>query len=294
MNLTQARLEFKFLLKAARPGFWPTQLWFYLLPLAQIPLLHSSRFWLGAAYFSVGLGFLLYGWNDLVDAETDHFNPRKDSFLFGARGSREQLARLPWWIALVQLPFVAAFVWLEGPRMLVWFVGLVFATAVYNHFPPAGLKSKPPFEILNQLGYLLVFVGSSWLNRVPQLPWATFAFAGLFAMHSHLFGEVMDIAPDRAAGRQTTATYLGAQRAKFLIAGFLGGECVIVAAAFQSVPIAAALAAAAGWFVLDACWLWRERPYSAAQMKAFFLGWNAVALGSAVWIWRTGALSTLR
>src|SRR4051812_17813800 len=108
-NSGKYRGEFAFLVKVSRPGFWLTQLWFYLLPLAQAPLLDSPRFWFGVIYFSVGLGFVLYGWNDLVDAETDQLNPRKDSFWFGARGSREQLARLPGIIALVQLPFVVGF-----------------------------------------------------------------------------------------------------------------------------------------------------------------------------------------
>jgi 4-hydroxybenzoate polyprenyltransferase len=31
-----------------------------------------------------------------------------------------------------------------------------------------------------------------------------FVFGALFAMHSHLFGQIMDVAPDRLAGRRTT------------------------------------------------------------------------------------------
>jgi 4-hydroxybenzoate polyprenyltransferase len=293
-NLAELRSEAAFLLKASRPGFWITQLWFYLLPLAQVPVWDSPRFWLGAVYFSIGLGFVLYGWNDLVDAETDQLNPRKDSFLFGARGTPRQLARLPWIIALVQLPFVVAFTLLIGPRMLVWFGALFAATALYNHFPPSGLKGRPPFELLNQLGYLLVFVGSSWLNDVPQLPWATFVFGALFAMHSHLFGEIMDVDPDRAAGRRTSAGILGVQRAKLLLSGFLVTECVLILSYFENRVVAGALAAGAGWFVFDALVLWRDRGYTPAQMKFFFVSWNLVALGSAGWIWQTAALSSAR
>jgi 4-hydroxybenzoate polyprenyltransferase len=293
-NRVGVRAELCYLLKVSRPGFWLTQIWFYLLPLAQHELFDSPRFWLGIVYISFGLGFVLYGWNDLVDAETDALNPRKDSFLFGARGTPSQLARLPWQIALVQLPFAIAFVWLDGPRMLGWFAALFAATALYNHCPPSGLKGRPPFELLNQLGYLLVFVLSSWLNQVPQLPWPTFVFGALFAMHSHLFGEIMDLTPDRAAGRATSATVLGARPAKCLIAAFLVVECVIVFTCFKQPLIAAGLGAAAAWFVCDALFLWRDRDYTEGQMRFFFVAWNVVALASMVWMWRTAALSTVR
>lgn len=283
-----------YLLKVSRPGFWLTQVWFYLLPLAQVRLLESPRFWLGIVYISFGLGFVLYGWNDLVDAETDRLNPRKDSFLFGARGTPVQLARLPWQIALVQLPFCVVLVWLDGWRMLGWFAALLGATAFYNHLPPSGLKGRPPFEVLNQLGYLLVFVFSSWLNDVPQLPWATFVFGGLFAMHSHLFGEIMDCGPDRAAGRRTTATVLGIVRTKVLLVAFLAVESALVFACFKNAWIGLGLAGAAGWFVADAAWLWRDRPYSAREMRLFFVAWNVVAAASMAWLWQTGALSVMR
>ncbi|HEX2853717.1 MAG TPA: UbiA family prenyltransferase [Opitutaceae bacterium] len=293
-SIASGRAELGYLLKVSRPGFWLTQLWFYLLPLARVPVLDSGRFWLGAIYFSIGLGFALYGWNDLVDTETDRFNPRKDSLLFGARGTPDQLGRLPWVIAFVQLPFVVIFTLIEGPRMAVWFAALFAATVLYNHFPPSGLKGRPPFELFNQLGYLLVFVGSSWLNQVPQLPWPTFVFGGLFAMHSHLFGEIMDIGPDRAAGRRTTASVLGVTRTKVLLVAFLAAESGVVFAFFKNPLVGGALGLAAVWFLLDALVLWRDRPYTAAQMRFFFLGWNAVALASMAWIWQTGALSFVR
>ena len=135
--------------------------------------------------------------------------------------------RCPLRIFLVQLPFACCFVWLEGPKALVWLAALTLSTAVYN-WPPPGFKGRPPFDVLNQVGYLLVFVLSSWLNRVPQLPWQTYLFGALFAMHAHLFGEIMDVEPDRLAGRRTTATTIGAVPAKALIAALLAAEGVLV------------------------------------------------------------------
>jgi 4-hydroxybenzoate polyprenyltransferase len=188
---------FNFAVKASRPGLWATAAWFYLLPLGGKHVFDSPRFWLGLTYVTLPLGLIIYGWNDIADAEIDQFNPRKGTFLFGARGSHEQLAKLPLQIAVMQAIFAAIFLTFIGPKILLWFAALMISTAIYN-LPRYGLKSHPPFDILNQAGYLLVFVLSSWLNHVPQLHWPAMLFGALFAMHSHIFGEVMDFGPDKA------------------------------------------------------------------------------------------------
>ncbi len=125
------RSEAVFLLQASRPGLWLTAIAFYMLPLGQRAVFHSLAFWLGALYVSFPMGLLLYGWNDIVDYEADRLNPRKGTFLFGARGTREQLRRLPLRIALVQLPFVVAITMLGGTKMLLCFTGMMAAG-----FPP--------------------------------------------------------------------------------------------------------------------------------------------------------------
>jgi 4-hydroxybenzoate polyprenyltransferase len=236
------------------------------------------------------LGLIIYGWNDIADADIDKFNPRKGTFLFGARGSQEQLRRLPLEIALAQAIFAAVFLLLTGPKVLLWFAGLIAFTAIYN-FPRYGLKQIPPCDILNQAGYLLVFVLSSWLNHAPQLRWPAMLFGALFAMHSHVFGEVMDIGPDRQSGRRTTATVIGAIPSKLLISGMLMIEALLTYRNYADPWISGTLAFGAIWFVFDAQVLWRNRPYSLKTMQVFMLGWNAIAIGSMGWIWSNAALT---
>jgi 4-hydroxybenzoate polyprenyltransferase len=279
-----------FIVKASRPGLWATAVWFYLLPLGRRHIFHSSGFWLGLVYVTLPLGLIIYGWNDVADADIDRFNPRKGTFLFGARGSRDQLARLPLQITYVQIVFVGIFSYLIGAKVLLWFAALAAFTAIYN-LPRYGLKGQPPFDILNQTGYLLVFVLSSWLNHVPQLRWPAMLFGALFAMHSHVFGEIMDIEPDRLSGRRTTATVIGMPPSKFLISSMLVVEALLVYKYFGDIWISAALAFGAVWFLLDALVVWRSRPYSLAQMRIFMLGWNAIALGSMGWVWSTASLA---
>ncbi len=279
-----------FLLQVSRPGLWSTTVMFYLMPLGRADLLHSGKLWLGLFFVLFPLGMLLYGVNDIVDAENDALNPRKGTFMFGSRGAREQLAALKWQIAVVQIPFVAVFYFLVGPRILWWYAVLLLAVGLYNA-PGIGWKGRPPFDVMIQASYLLVFVLSSWLNNAPQLPWQTFVFGALFAMHSHIFGEVMDIEPDRLSGRRTTATFIGRVRAKFLIAAFLCIETSLIWTSFRDWIFAVFLAIGAVWFLLDATLLWKQRAYTPKQMRLFLWGWNAAALLGMFWNWSHGTLT---
>jgi len=279
-----------FLLQVSRPGLWSTTAMFYLMPLGHADFLHSGKLWLGLIFVLFPLGFLLYGVNDIVDAETDAVNPRKGTFMFGSRGAREQLAALKWQIAVVQIPFVAAFYFFVGPRILWWFALLLLAVGVYNA-PGIAWKGRPPFDVMIQASYLLVFVLSSWLNNAPQLPWQTFLFGAMFAMHSHIFGEVMDIEPDQSCGRRTTATVIGRVRAKFLIAAFLCIETTLVWINFRDWVITSFLAFGALWFLADATLLWKTRAYTPKQMRLFLWGWNAAALMGVFWNWTHGTLT---
>ena len=177
--------------------------------------------------------------------------------------------------------------------MLVCLAGMAAAAAVYN-WPRYGLKSRPPLEILNQAGYLFVFLLSSWMNRVPQLRWPGLLFGALFAMHSHVFGEIMDLEPDSSIGRRTTAVVIGRGPAKLLIATFLAAETALVYEFFRDPLLTGFLLASAAWFVLDATLLWRSRPYAPAQMRFAMLAWNAIALGTMPWVWWKASLVVLR
>ncbi len=165
-----------FTIKVARPGFWTTSLWFYLLPLGQRHMFGSWTFWLGCFYVTFPLGLLIYGWNDLVDAETDRLNPRKGTFLFGARPDAAQLAALP---ARIFPRAIAVRVFVR----LVWKARGPSSGSPRYALPPRrttgprpGFKGRPPFDVLNQTRLpARVRAQFSWLNRAPQLPWQTFA-----------------------------------------------------------------------------------------------------------------------
>src|SRR5262245_16443232 len=101
--------NFTFLLQVSRPGLWTTTILFYLMPLGHNLNLSSPAFWLGLFYIIFPLSLLLYGVNDIVDAEGDRHNPRKGSYMFGSRGVDQQLRSLRWQIAAWQFPFLCLF-----------------------------------------------------------------------------------------------------------------------------------------------------------------------------------------
>ena len=145
-----------FWLKVSRPGLWFATIWLYLLPTGQMEEIWTSvPFWLGFFYVTFPLNFMVYGWNDMVDRATDELNPRKDSYWFGAKGTKEQLAQLWKPMLVVQLicfPFLFYFM---GMPMVWLMLGFVMINGLYN-LPENGLRSQPPLELLCQVGYLLI------------------------------------------------------------------------------------------------------------------------------------------
>jgi 4-hydroxybenzoate polyprenyltransferase len=269
--------------QVARPGLWPTQLWFFLLPMAGQDVFGSASFWVGAIYVCFPLGLLLYGWNDVGDADTDRNNPRKKSWLFGGRPNESLRRRLPWIIASVQLPFVIAFVALAGAKMLLWFAAVLVSNAAYNTL---GWKRLPLLDMVSQVGYLLIFVLASWLCRLELLSVPVMIFGGLFAMHSHLFAELMDLDEDRRAGRRCTAIVLGPTATKRLLSLMMWIEAAIAAVYFQGSVVALFMASGATFFLFDAAW--GPPRYSLRFMRAFFVAWNVLVVGTLYLVWRDG------
>lgn len=279
-----------FYLKVSRPGLWFATLWLYLLPTSQMTDIYQSWiFWYGLFYVCFPLNFLVYGWNDIVDYETDALNPRKDSFWFGARGSKEQLQVLWRAIAFSQLLFFPVLIWAGGWKVGLFLLIFILINGLYN-LPERGLRSHPPLELLCQVGYLLVVPLSIWVNQLDGLPWQTYLYLFLFAMQSHIMGEVMDIVPDRKAGRKTTGTVLGTKRTKLLIIGIVMLEVALLFSIYQEYIFGGLLAAGLVWLLLDVFLIYKDKQYTVLEMKLFALMSNVVAIMSMAYVWWSGCL----
>jgi 4-hydroxybenzoate polyprenyltransferase len=278
-----------FWLKVSRPGLWFQTLWLYTLPTSRLPILHSPLFWLGLVYVTFPLNFLVYGWNDIVDFENDRLNPRKDSFLFGARGTREQLSHLPIAMAAAQVPFFIAFVVLRGGVIAALLGAMLIVNLLYN-LPRSGWRGRPPLELINQAGYLLLLPMSVLLNATPAVSWASVGYLVLFCTHSHLMGEVMDVVPDAQAGRQTTARVLGIFGTKAVILSLVVLEGLLLGVWFRDWILGGFLLLGAIWLLLDLLVIFRDRPYTRAEFQWFGYGINAAGFASMAWVWETGTL----
>ncbi|MGH1338059.1 MAG: UbiA family prenyltransferase [Aureispira sp.] len=279
-----------FYLKVSRPGLWFATLWLYLLPTSQMTELSTSWvFWYGFFYVCFPLNFLVYGWNDIVDHETDALNPRKDSFWFGARGSKAQLKVLWRAILFSQILFFPLLLWIGGWKVGLFLLLFTIINGLYN-LPERGLRSHPPLELLCQVGYLLVVPLSIWINNLEGLPWQTYLYLFLFAMQSHIMGEVMDIVPDKKAGRTTTGTILGTRKTKVLIIGIVFLEVALLFSIYQEYIFGGLLAIGLVWLLLDVFFIYKEKQYSILEMKLFALLSNVVAVISMIYVWWSGCL----
>jgi len=279
-----------FWLKVSRPGLWFATIWLYLLPTSQMTdILLSTPFWIGFFFVCFPLNFLVYGWNDIVDREIDLVNPRKDSFLFGARGTESQLNKLKWVIASVHLICLPILLFYTNWKMLLLFFGIILINGLYN-LPKNGLRSRPPLELLCQVGYLLVAPFSILINDLSALPWITYFYLLLFAWQSHLIGEVMDIVPDRASGRKTTATVIGIIKTKWLIIGIVVLEVSLLFFIFKDFVFGGMLAIGLIWLLLDLIFIYKNKRYTLFQMKLFGILSNLVAVASMAYVWWSGCL----
>ena len=278
-----------FYLKVSRPGLWFATIWLYLLPTSQMDVLGSWAFWYGLFYICFPLNFMTYGWNDIVDREIDALNPRKDNFWFGARASESELKTLWKPILLVQLISYPLLIFIGGYQLVILLLLFVLINGLYN-LPGKGLRSAPPLELLCQLGYLLIVPLSVYVNQTADVPLATYLYLFLFAMQSHLIGEVMDIEPDQKAGRVTTATKIGMRNTKLLIIGLVMAELILLITVYQEYIFAGMLGLGLIWLLVDLFLIFKLKTYSLFQMKLFGALSNGMAIVTMAYVWYTGCL----
>jgi len=280
-----------FLLKVSRPGLWFATIWLYLLPTSKnFELLYTIPFWIGLIYVCFPLNLMVYGWNDSVDFETDQFNPRKDSFWFGARASKQQLKHLWKPIVVSQLICIPLLVFYSNYQILAIIACFLGINYLYNK-PVNGLRSNPPFELLCQIGYLLIVPFSILINQSSNLSWAAYAYLFCFSLQSHLIGEVMDYMPDKKSLRKTTATELGIYKTKVLIILLVFIEILILIFFFDALYLTLVLVAGVIWLLIDLLILYKTKVYNLKEMKLFALGSNIIGFFTIIYVWWTACLS---
>jgi 4-hydroxybenzoate polyprenyltransferase len=128
------------------------------------------------------------------------------------------------------------------------------------------------------------------VNSVAPLAWQTYLYLFLFAIQSHLIGEVMDIEPDQKAGRKTTATVLGLVKTKWLITLIVAGETLLLMVVFNEYVFGGMLGLGVIWLLLDVLVIYKDRMYTKSEMKLLAKSSNIIALASIAYVWYSGCL----
>lgn len=200
------------LLRVSRAGLIASHLWVYLVPAIEDGLQATRSFWVGLTYVTVPLGLLIYGWNDFFDWDVDHISPRKrprsGAAAFGPSLTPAQLASLPRFIVLAQLPF--ALLWaLTGRFSLVGCLALlVLGNALYNG-PGVRLSRIPVLAELTATGIYLLIGWLGVLIHSPAMPAWIWFFAALSILNFQIMGALVDVEEDAVVGKRTFAVAFG-------------------------------------------------------------------------------------
>jgi 4-hydroxybenzoate polyprenyltransferase len=220
------------LLRVSRPRFWMYLLGPFMVALAATSLRPPVEVWLLGLYLTLPANLLIYGVNDLYDAETDRLNPKKRTYEHLLEASeRPGLVRA---ILALNLPFLVLVPFLPNawPWLLVFVV-----TGVGYSVPPLRAKGRPIVDSAFNLLYVAPGFAAYATLSGQQPPIPVVVAALLWCMAMHAYSAVPDIAADRAAGVPTVATLLGARRT------LTGCGAAYAAAALLAFPYV-------GWFAL--------------------------------------------
>ncbi|TQQ83581.1 prenyltransferase [Halonotius terrestris] len=202
--------QLRYLLTLSRPRFW-----FYLAgPVVvgvaaaarSVPELFLPVGFALFAYFLFPANVLLYGVNDIFDADIDTENPKKTDKEARWQGDRLVVATV---IAsgLLAVPLFA----LTSAAVWPWLAGFLLLAVEYSA-PPARFKTTPILDSLSNGLYILPGVAAYTAVAGSQPPALAVVGAWLWTMGMHTFSAIPDIEPDRRAGIRTTATWLGERR----------------------------------------------------------------------------------
>ena len=157
-------------------------------------------------YFVLPANVLLYGINDVFDADVDTENPKKDGRETRWRGD-------PVVTGVVTVSGLLGIVTFALTPQVAWpyLVGFFLLATQYSA-PPLRFKTTPIADSISNGLYILPGAAAYAAVSGSHPPVAALAGAWLWTMGMHTFSAIPDIEPDRAAGIQTTATFLGKRR----------------------------------------------------------------------------------
>lgn len=201
------------LFRVSRPRFWMYLLGPYLVALAATSLRPPAEVWLLGLYLTLPANLLIYGVNDLFDADCDRLNPKKRSYeSLLLTGQRRGLLIA---ILVLNVPFLFLVPFL--PHAWPWLLVFLVAGVGYS-MPPLRAKGRPVIDAAFNILYVAPGLATYATVSGSQPPLVIVLAALLWCMAMHAYSAVPDIVTDRDAGLSTVATQFG-RRGTLLLCG---------------------------------------------------------------------------
>jgi 4-hydroxybenzoate polyprenyltransferase len=158
------------------------------------------------AYFLVPANVYLYGINDVFDRDVDAENPKK-------KGREARFTGDAWVVVVVAVAGVLVAPLALAVPAIAWpYLAAYALLATEYSAPPLRFKTTPLLDSVSNGLYVLPGAGAYAAVAGSHPPAFALAGAWLWTMAMHTFSAIPDIDPDREAGIDTTATWLGERR----------------------------------------------------------------------------------
>lgn len=208
---------FQKIIKISRYRFWiytsGPYLIGYLLGSTTIQSMFNPVFILSFLYFLIPANIFIYGVNDYFDKDTDKFNQKKglQEFKLNTLDTKFvlNLILINFALSVIFLIFISPFV------LKIIFVLFIFLSFFYSA-PPLRFKSKPFVDSLSNILYFLPgIIGYTQISAAFPPIYLLVGFL-CWTTAMHLFSATPDIKPDKKAGLNTTAIFLGVKKSLIL------------------------------------------------------------------------------
>jgi lycopene elongase/hydratase (dihydrobisanhydrobacterioruberin-forming) len=197
------------LIRTSRPRFWIYTLGPFLVGVAAAGTAPSDLpigfLTILAFYFSFPANLLIYGVNDLFDADTDKLNDKKVDY--ESRLEESSRGSITLWIVILNLPLLLVVIAMS-PSAAAPLAFFIFLSIFYSA-PPLRAKSKPFIDSAFNVLYALPGFTSYICLTGEWPPLEVILAAGCWTAAMHAYSAIPDIAADRGAGISTIATLLG-------------------------------------------------------------------------------------
>jgi 4-hydroxybenzoate polyprenyltransferase len=210
---SENKISLKQIFWTSRPLLSLCMVFPFLLGFATSKAPVSPYFGINLFLFSLPLGFVLFGVNDVFDYESDRLNPRKNT-LFGTTLPKP-LHSVVLKTSIFLSILIFGFSLITGNWLNIICTGLGLIFAFLYSVPPLRLKTKPPLDILsNIVGFFSLFLagfsyGGTFLDFFRIIGW-TNIWVGVFLLFAiGVQSSLADYHEDLLAGDKTIAVRLG-------------------------------------------------------------------------------------